>query len=71
MEIPGVKVLRSKKFTSKIIRTINKLTEDINKPVKTMHVCGTHEYTISKYGLRTLLPKEIEVLSGEPIPRIC
>ena len=33
-----------------------------------MHVCGTHEHTISKYGLRTLIPKEIEVLSGPGCP---
>ncbi|GAG82695.1 unnamed protein product, partial [marine sediment metagenome] len=68
MEIPGVKVLKSKKFTDKIIKTINKLTEDINKPVKFMHVCGTHEHTISKYGLRSLLPKDIEILSGPGCP---
>jgi len=33
-----------------------------------MHVCGTHEHTISKYGLRSLLPKEIEVISGPGCP---
>ncbi len=68
MEIPGAKALKSKKFTNKIIKTINKLTEDINKPVKFMHVCGTHEHTISRYGLRSLLPKDIEILSGPGCP---
>jgi len=68
MNIPGISILRSKEFTKKIINSINKLVKDIDRSVKFMHVCGTHEHTISKYGLRTLLPKEIEVLSGPGCP---
>ncbi|MFW9820736.1 MAG: hydrogenase formation protein HypD, partial [Candidatus Thorarchaeota archaeon] len=68
MDIPGLDVLKSKEFTSKIIKAINKEIKQIGKPVKFMHVCGTHEHTISKYGLRTLIPKEIEVLSGPGCP---
>jgi len=68
MNVPGLTILKSKVFTSKIIGSINKLMKDINRPIKFMHVCGTHEHTISKYGLRTLLPKEIEILSGPGCP---
>lgn len=68
MDIPGIEILRSKEFTKKIIGSIKKLVNEINKPVKFMHVCGTHEHTISKYGLRTLFPKNIEVLSGPGCP---
>jgi len=68
MEVPGVKVLRSKEFTEKLINAIKKLSKEIGRPTKFMHVCGTHEHTISKYGLRTLLPKEIEILSGPGCP---
>lgn len=68
MDIPGIEILRSKEFTTKIIKAINETIKGINKPVKFMHVCGTHEHTISKYGLRTLLPKKIEVLSGPGCP---
>ena len=68
MDIPGIKVLRSKEFTSKIIKAIKTTSKEISKPVKFMHVCGTHEHTMSKYGLRTLLPKEIEILSGPGCP---
>lgn len=68
IEIPGLNILRSKEFTDKIIKGINEIIKEINKPVKFMHVCGTHEHTISKYGLRTLLPKEIEILSGPGCP---
>ncbi len=68
MDIPGLDVLRSKEFTRKIRESINKIIKEIDRKVKFMHVCGTHEHTISKYGLRTLIPKEIEVLSGPGCP---
>ncbi|WP_340817920.1 hydrogenase formation protein HypD [Methanolobus sp. WCC4] len=41
---------------------------DISRPVRIMHICGTHERTISKYGMRDVLPEEIEVLSGPGCP---
>ncbi|MFX1500624.1 MAG: hydrogenase formation protein HypD [Promethearchaeota archaeon] len=68
MDIPGLELLRSRKFTKKLVNLIKNLINEINKPVKFMHVCGTHEHTISKYGLRTFLPKEIEILSGPGCP---
>jgi len=68
MEIPGTQHLRNKDFTVKVIRATNNLLKEINKPIKLMHVCGTHEHTISKYGLRTLLPKSLEILSGPGCP---
>jgi hydrogenase expression/formation protein HypD len=68
MDIPGIKILRSKEFTNKIIKSIVTIAKDINKPIKIMHVCGTHEHTISKYGLRTLLPNKLEILSGPGCP---
>ena len=61
-------ILRSKKFTERIISGINDLVKDVKRPFKFMHVCGTHEHTISKFGLRSLLPKEIEILSGPGCP---
>jgi hydrogenase expression/formation protein HypD len=36
--------------------------------VKFCHVCGTHEWTITHYGLRSLLPKEVEVIAGPGCP---
>jgi hydrogenase expression/formation protein HypD len=38
------------------------------KPLRIMHVCGTHERTIAKYGLRSILPNNIEVISGPGCP---
>ena len=33
-----------------------------------MHVCGTHEQTITKNGLRALLPRNVEVVPGPGCP---
>lgn len=39
-----------------------------NQRVRLVHVCGTHEDTITKYGLRSLLPENVEVLMGPGCP---
>jgi len=36
--------------------------------VKICHVCGTHEWTITHYGLRNLLPRNVEVIAGPGCP---
>jgi len=36
--------------------------------VKFCHVCGTHEWTIAHYGLRTLLPETVDVIAGPGCP---
>ncbi len=35
---------------------------------KIMHVCGSHEHTISRWGLRSLLPQGLEVIAGPGCP---
>lgn len=37
-------------------------------PVKFCHVCGTHEWAITHYGLRALLPKNVDVIAGPGCP---
>ncbi|MEM2912505.1 MAG: hydrogenase formation protein HypD [Candidatus Bathyarchaeia archaeon] len=37
-------------------------------PVKICHVCGTHEWTITHYGLRSLLPSTVDVIAGPGCP---
>jgi hydrogenase expression/formation protein HypD len=36
--------------------------------MKICHVCGTHEWTITHYGLRSLLPQNVEVIAGPGCP---
>ncbi len=50
--------------SQKIIEILNKN----KKKIRIMHICGTHERTISKYGIRSLLPESIEILSGPGCP---
>ena len=60
--------MRDKNFTRKILAGIRKLAVEIGRPVRIMHVCGTHEATICKNGLRSLLPESIHILSGPGCP---
>ena len=53
------------KLTSKISDLAHKLRD---KHIKICHVCGTHEYTISHWGIRSLLPSNIEVIAGPGCP---
>ena len=58
-------------FVKNPVEVQKKLIEYITaypKPVRIMHICGTHERTIAKYGIRSLLPDRIEVLSGPGCP---
>jgi len=36
--------------------------------VKICHVCGTHEWTITHFGIRSLLPESVEVIAGPGCP---
>jgi hydrogenase expression/formation protein HypD len=36
--------------------------------VKLCHVCGTHEWTITHYGLRSILPETVDVIAGPGCP---
>ena len=45
------------------MRLIEELTSDARK-YSIVHVCGTHEDTITKYGVRSMLPSNVEVLMG-------
>ncbi len=62
-----LKDFRSKNISRKIVDGIKKIASEFER-VKICHVCGTHEYTISKYGIRSLLPKNIEVIEGPGCP---
>jgi len=36
--------------------------------IKICHICGTHEWTITHYGIRSLLPSNVEVIAGPGCP---
>ena len=51
-----------------LTRLLGALCREIGRPVSVMHVCGTHEQSIARFGLRSLLPKELTVLMGPGCP---
>lgn len=61
---PKIQIRDAAALQKKLLEKIN----DDPKPARIMHICGTHERTISKYGIRSLLSKDIEVLSGPGCP---
>jgi hydrogenase expression/formation protein HypD len=52
-------------------KEIVKRIEDLARPVKIMHVCGSHEHTIMQNGIRSLLPPEVEIVAGPGCPVCC
>lgn len=42
--------------------------EKLSRPVRLMEVCGTHTVNIFRFGLRSLFPKELDLLSGPGCP---
>jgi len=44
------------------------LAAEIGRPVKLMHICGTHEHEIGRFALRDLLPDSVTLLAGPGCP---
>ncbi len=53
-------------LAKQITAHIQELAPDYS--VKFCHVCGTHEWTVTHFGLRSLLPRQIEVIAGPGCP---
>ncbi len=56
---------RDEKLVKTLLAKINTITK---KQVRIMEVCGGHTMAIRRYGIHTLLPEEIELLSGPGCP---
>ena len=49
--------------------TLGRLTTAIGRsPVSIMHVCGSHEQAIARFGLRATLPRDLNVIMGPGCP---
>ena len=49
--------------------TLARLTREIGRdPVSVMHVCGSHEQAIARFGLRASFPRALEVIMGPGCP---
>ncbi|QSJ17629.1 hydrogenase formation protein HypD [Nostoc sp. UHCC 0702] len=49
-------------------RQITKLSQQLEKPIKIMEVCGGHTHSIFKYGIEEILPETIELIHGPGCP---
>ncbi|MEM3401220.1 MAG: hydrogenase formation protein HypD [Nitrososphaerota archaeon] len=61
-----LKEFKNRELVEALVRKIKNI--HLKKPIKICHVCGTHEWTIVHYGLRTLLPDNIELIAGPGCP---
>jgi hydrogenase expression/formation protein HypD len=57
---------RNPELAKKVADHIRKIAP--NYETKFCHVCGTHEWTITHYGLRSLLPENVDVIAGPGCP---
>jgi hydrogenase expression/formation protein HypD len=44
------------------------LAKMVDRNIRIMHVCGTHEAAIAKYGIRSILPPQIKIVMGPGCP---
>jgi hydrogenase expression/formation protein HypD len=58
---------RNPQLAQNIAAKIKSLAPKAGK-TKICHVCGTHEWTITHFGLRSLLPNGVEVIAGPGCP---
>ncbi len=52
-----------------LVESLKRVTAEIGRsPVSVMHVCGSHEQAIARFGLRANFPKELDVIMGPGCP---
>ncbi|BEP18450.1 hydrogenase formation protein HypD [Pyrofollis japonicus] len=66
-------LLRRSEYTRKVVEKIHQLAPKAvarvgQSPIKIMDFCGTHEYTITHFGLRSLMPPDVELIAGPGCP---
>jgi hydrogenase expression/formation protein HypD len=51
-----------------LARALDATMREIGRDVVVMHVCGSHEQAIAKFGLRAVLPTSLDVIMGPGCP---
>jgi len=59
---------RDAALAKKLRVEIERVAQTIRDHVIIMHVCGSHEWVITHFGIRTLLPENVEVRAGPGCP---
>ncbi len=58
---------RDPELTARVVKKIHEVAPK-KGVVKICHVCGTHEWTITHFGIRSLLPSNVQVIAGPGCP---
>lgn len=59
---------RDRKLVSIMAGNISRMARQLKHPVNFMEVCGTHTMSIYQYGIRSLLPEGVHLVSGPGCP---
>ena len=59
---------RDRGLVQNMAATIRAMAARLAEPVNFMEVCGTHTMSIYQYGIRTLLPENVRLVSGPGCP---
>ncbi|GAX87546.1 hydrogenase expression/formation protein HypD [Lebetimonas natsushimae] len=51
-----------------LAKEIHKLADKLDEPMRVMEICGGHTHTIMKYGIKQLMPENIEFIHGPGCP---
>lgn len=58
--------INSKQLIKETVKQLVKLKPE--EKIKVTHVCGTHEMTASRYGIRSIIPETVEIIPGPGCP---
>ena len=59
---------RDRSIVLGLAKRIGELAQGLERPVTFMEVCGTHTMAIYQYGIRSLLPDRVRLISGPGCP---
>ena len=59
---------RDPQLARSIAASMQRMVGEMGRKVAVMHVCGSHEQAIAKFGLRSLFPKQLDVIMGPGCP---
>jgi hydrogenase expression/formation protein HypD len=59
---------RDRKLVTIMADNIRRMSQQLKQPVNFMEVCGTHTMSIYQYGIRSLLPDNVHLVSGPGCP---
>lgn len=64
----GALQFRDPELARSMAATLKRRVAELGRPAAVMHVCGSHEQAIARFGLRSLFPKDLDVIMGPGCP---